>query len=81
MKYECKSLIFLEPAFDQLMVFLSYYRQDNKSTTVSVISGDQRIIDKASQILELMAKSTVDPEVVGFCIHSWDDSNMFTSFM
>ncbi|TQD95745.1 hypothetical protein C1H46_018689 [Malus baccata] len=34
---------------------------DNKSTTVSVISGDQRIIDKASQILELMAKSTVDP--------------------
>lgn len=37
---------------------------DNKSTTVSVISGDQRIIDKASQILELMAKSTVDPEVI-----------------
>ncbi|XP_050114651.1 uncharacterized protein LOC126592893 isoform X1 [Malus sylvestris] len=37
---------------------------DNKSTTVSVISGDQRIIDKASQILELMAKSTVDQEVI-----------------
>ncbi|XP_070665971.1 uncharacterized protein [Malus domestica] len=37
---------------------------DNKSTTVSVIGGDQRIIDKASQILELMAKSTADQEVI-----------------